>query len=354
MSVRELKKEIEAWMGGGHEIALATVVRTWGSSPRATGAKMAIRGDGAFVGSVSGGCVEGAVIETGLDVLKTTNPQLLHFGVSDDSAWEVGLACGGEIDVFVQRIDNALYTKTIDALSSEASVAIVTVIKGPDSLIGQQIVLMHDGVHKSSDAKLFELSTLDEINRLLDEGVSSVIQGMTSDANPLELFVDVITPPPTLVIIGGAHISVTLAQVAKQMGYRTVLIDPRQAFAKEERFAYLDARIPAWPQDALKELSLTQSTAVAVLTHDPKIDDPALLVALRSEAFYVGVLGSRKTQDARRMRLIEAGLGEKEVGRLRGPIGLDIGASTPEEIALAIMAEIIAVRRGRGGETIAI
>jgi len=352
--VRELKKEIEAWISGGHEIALATVVRTWGSSPRAAGAKMAIRGDGAFVGSVSGGCVEGAVIETGMDVLKTTVSQLLHFGVTDESAWDVGLACGGEIDVFVQRIENTLYAKTMEALSSEVSVAIVTIIKGPESLVGEQIVLMHGGVLKSSDAKYFEPSILGEVERLLNEGVSSVIKGMTLGADPVELFVDVITPPPALVIIGGAHISVALAQVAKQMGYRTVLIDPRQAFAKEERFTDLDARITAWPQDAVKELSITSSTAVAVLTHDPKIDDPALLIALRSEAFYVGVLGSRKTQDARRMRLIEAGLGEKEVGRLRGPIGLDIGASTPEEIALAIMAEIIAVRRGRGGETIAI
>ncbi len=350
--MRELKKEIETWISGGHEIALATVVKTWGSSPRAAGAKMAIREDGAFVGSVSGGCVEGAVIETGLEVLKTAMPRLLHFGVTDESAWEVGLACGGEIDVFVQRIENASYTKTIDALPSDSSIALVTIIKGPESLVGEQIVLMHDGTLKSSDAELFEPSILGEIERLFNEGVSSIIKGATLEADPVELFVDVITPPPMLVIIGGAHISVALAQVAKQMGYRTVLIDPRQAFAKEERFANLDVRITAWPQDALKELSLTPSTAVAVLTHDPKIDDPALVIALRSEAFYVGVLGSRKTQDARRMRLIEAGLGEKEIDRLRGPIGLDIGGSTPEEIALAIMAEIIAVRHGRGDETI--
>ena len=350
--MRELKKEIEAWISGGHEIALATVVRTWGSSPRAAGAKMAIRGDGAFVGSVSGGCVEGAVIETGLEVLKTAIPQLLHFGVTDDSAWEVGLACGGEIDVFVQRIENASYAKIMNASSSEVSVAIVTIIKGPESLIGEQVVLTHDGALELSDTILFEPSTLDEIERLVNEGVSSVIKGKTPGADPLELFVDVITPPPTLIIIGGAHISVALAQVAKQMGYHTVLIDPRQAFANEDRFSDLDTRLTAWPQDALNDISISPSTAVAVLTHDPKIDDPALLIALMSEAFYVGVLGSRKTQDARRIRLIEAGLGEKEVERLRGPIGLDIGGSTPEEIALAIMAEIIAVRRGRGGETI--
>ena len=348
----ELKNEIEAWISGGHEIALATVVRTWGSSPRAAGAKMAIRGDGAFVGSVSGGCVEGALIETGLDVLKTSVPQLLHFGVTDETAWEVGLACGGEIDVFVQRIENASYTKTIEALRSESSIAITTIVKGPDSLVGQQIFLLDDGAFKSPDTILFEPSTLNEINRLINEGISTVIQGTTSDADPVELFVDVITPPSTLVIIGGAHISVALAQVAKHMGYRTVLIDPRQAFAKEERFSDVDARITAWPQDALKELSLTPSTAVAVLTHDPKIDDPALLIALRSSAFYIGALGSRKTQAARRIRLKEGGLSEKEVDRLRGPIGLDIGASAPEEIGLAIMAEIIAVRRGRGGETI--
>lgn len=350
----ELKNEIESWISGGHEIALATVVRTWGSSPRTVGARMAVREDGVFVGSVSGGCVEGAVIEAGLDVLKTVQPRLLHFGVSDETAWEVGLACGGEIDVFVQRLEAALFVRIIDTLYSESTIAIVTVIKGPDSRVGEQILLLDDGSFKSSDAKRFEPSTLDEIKRLFNEGISSVMQGTTSDADPVELFVDVITPSPTLIIIGGAHISVALAQVAKQIGYRTALIDPRQAFAKEERFANLDVRITAWPQDAFKELSITPSTAVAVLTHDPKIDDPALLIALRSEAFYIGALGSRKTQAARRTRLIEAGLSEREVDRLRGPIGLDIGGSTPEEIALAIMAEIIAVRRGRGGETIAV
>ena len=229
----ELKNEIESWISGGHEIALATVVRTWGSSPRTVGARMAVREDGVFVGSVSGGCVEGAVIEAGLDVLKTVQPRLLHFGVSDEAAWEVGLACGGEIDVFVQRLEAALFVRTIDTLYSESTIAIVTVIKGPDSRVGEQILLLDDGSFKSSDAKRFEPSTLDEIKRLFNEGVSSVMQGTTSDADPVELFVDVITPSPTLIIIGGAHISVALAQVAKQIGYRTALIDPRQAFAKE-------------------------------------------------------------------------------------------------------------------------
>ncbi len=352
--MRELKKEIEAWISSGHEIALATVVRTWGSSPRGVGAKMVVRGDGAFAGSVSGGCVEGAVIEAGLDVLKTAKPRLLHFGVSDETAWEVGLACGGEIDVFVQKLEIGSFTQIRDAFSTGSSLAIVTVINGTESLVGEQIVLMHDDGPRSSDAMRFATSTSDEIERLFNGGVPSVIQGTTSNDDPVELYVEVIAPAPTLVIIGGAHISVALTQLAKHVGYRTVLIDPRQAFAKEERFSDLDARITTWPQDALKELSLTPSTAVAVLTHDPKIDDPALLIALRSEAFYIGALGSRKTQAARRMRLIEAGLSEKEVDRLRGPIGLAIGASTPEEIALAIMAEITAVRRGRGGERITI
>ena len=352
--MRESQKTIETWINSGQKIALATVVRTWGSSPRSVGAKMAIREDGVFVGSVSGGCVEGAVIEVGLDVLKTAEPQLLHFGVTDESAWEVGLACGGEIDVFVQKLEPISYAQTSDVYASDSSVAMVTIIQGPDELVGRQIVLLDDGTFTSSDVRLFDPSTSDEIKRLLNEGVSFAIQGRMSDADPAELFVDIIRPPPTLVIIGGAHISVALVQVAKQMGYHTVLIDPRQVFTKEERFSNLDTRITAWPQEVLKEQSLTSSTAIAVLTHDPKIDDPSLLIALRSDAFYIGVLGSRKTQDKRRKRLIEAGISKKDIDRLRGPIGLDIGASTPEEIALAIMAEIIAVRHGRDGETMTI
>lgn len=339
--MKEVIGAIDEWLAVGKPpIALATVISTWGSSPRKVGAKMAFTpGGGAIAGSVSGGCVEGAVIEAGGEVLAGGRPQLLHFGVADETAWDVGLACGGSIDVFVQPLDLAIYetVKTLVATHQVGSVA--TIIRGPDESIGRQLVM----------ARGMEIAgTLGDELDTMAVGLATKIH--SSSRVPLpdgsELFVDVLRPSPTLIIVGGAHIAVALAQMAHLVGFRTVVIDPRRAFAAESRFPGVDRLIHAWPDKALADFPIAADTAVVTLSHDPKIDDPAQRAALDSDAFYIGALGSRKTHAQRRERLAAMGFSAGQMDRIHAPVGLDIGASTPEEIALAIMGQIVAAYRG--------
>ncbi len=343
--MREVIADIERWRGLGKRIALATVIETWGSAPRGAGAKMALTADGEIAGSVSGGCVEGAVVEAGRQVLKTGQPQLLHFGVADETAWEVGLACGGNIDVFVQPLDVSVYEVARRAVEADRPAAIVSVVRGPVGWLGRQW-LMHD------DGRLAGSAPDDRIAAAARAASGAEqpqrINLPNAAPEPVELFVDVLLPAPTLIAIGGVHIAVALTAIAKTLGYRTVVVDPRRAFGNEMRFPHVDRLIQVWPDEALAQIGLTRSTAVVMLTHDPKLDDPALKIALPSPAFYVGALGSRKTQAQRRARLLAAGVSEAHLARLHGPIGLDLGARTPEEIALAVMAQIVAVRSGRG------
>jgi len=332
--VIEILPDLERWFDAGEAVALATVVDTWGSSPRGVGAKMGILADGRMVGSVSGGCVEGAVIEAGQEVLRTGSPVLLHFGVADETAWEIGLACGGEIDVFVQPLEASDFESMRIAINAGQLKAALTVISGDEQVVGKR--WLWDGSPGSAPKPY-----LPEIRSTYDGRASRRV--VLPDS---ALFVEVYEPDPRLIVVGGVHISIALARIAGVLGYRTVVIDPRRAFGSEERFGGIVDLVQAWPDEALEAQGIDRSTAVAVLTHDPKLDDPALMVALRSEAFYVGALGSRKTQARRRERLLEAGLTEAQLDRLHGPIGLDIGARTPEEIALAVMGEIVANRAG--------
>lgn len=346
--MRDVEERIRSWRKQDMPVALATVIQTWGSSPRKVGAKMGITAQGGIVGSVSGGCVEGAVIEVGQSVLSGESARLLHFGVPDETAWGVGLACGGEIDVFVEPLADQHFDLIRAAIASEEPVATATVIEGPETLVGRKLSAsgaQADQVVGSIDDGLDE-DVLDAVRPLLQQGQSRRVRLQTESGGEVDVFVDVVPPPPALVIVGGVHIAVALAELARTLGYRVTVIDPRRAFGSEDRFPEVDSLIQEWPQQALADLKLSTSTAVAVLTHDPKIDDPALLVALPSEAFYVGALGSQRTQAKRRKRLQEAGLTDSDLDRLHGPIGLDIGAQSPEEIALAVMAEIVAAKRG--------
>jgi xanthine dehydrogenase accessory factor len=345
--VKDVEQRIEAWRRRGEPVALATVIETWGSSPRKVGAKMAITQAGGIAGSVSGGCVEGAVIEVGQSVLAGEQPKLLHFGVADETAWGVGLACGGELDVFVEALDDAHFDLVRKAIAAEDPVATATVIDGPKALLGRKISASGEGavsIVGSIDDSLDD-AILESVRPRLKRGQSSRVT-IEPDAGPqVGVFIDVVPPPPALVIVGGVHIAVALAELAHTLGYRVTVIDPRRAFGSAERFPDVDSLSQAWPQVALADMKLSTSTAVAVLTHDPKIDDPALMIALPSAAYYVGALGSQRTQSKRRKRLQESGLSAADLDRLHGPIGLDIGAQSPEEIALAVMAEIIAAKR---------
>jgi len=339
--MRDILPDLDNWRADNNQsIALATVIQTWGSSPRRAGAKMAITPDGKITGSVSGGCVEGAVFESGVEVLKTGHPQLLHFGVADETAWEVGLACGGSIDIFVKPLDVRFFKSLRSILMEEQTAVIVTVVRGSDELLGREILLRDNGDVTGTISNELDAQVLQEARVTLSNGKSQRL--MLNES--IEIFLEVILPPPTLIVVGGVHITIALMALAKTLGYRTVVIDPRSAFGSEARFPHVDQLIQLWPDEAFQQIPPNRSTAIAMLTHDPKLDDPALKIALPSSAFYVGALGSKTTQAKRRQRLLDDGLTEAQLNRLHGPIGLEIGAGTPEEIAMSIMAEIVSAR----------
>ena len=346
--MQDILADLARWRSENKSIALATVLQTWGSSPRGVGSKMALTLDGNMTGSVSGGCVENAVVEAGIQTLKTNRPQLLHFGVTDETAWEVGLACGGSIDIFVRPLENNSFIELLSALENNKPLVIATVIRGPDTFLGREI-LIHE--HSRSTGWLGN-----DWNGQIDKLATQVIfQGISQRIelnDNIEIFFDTILPPPTLIMVGGVHIAVALSSLAKTLGYRTVVIDPRKAWGDKERFPKVDQLIQTWPGDAFGQIGITRSTAIATLTHDPKLDDPALEFALSSPAFYVGALGSKTTQAERRKRLLRDGLTVSQLDRLHGPIGLDINAQTPEEIALAIMAEVVDAHRKQKQESV--
>lgn len=339
-NVREILPDVETWLAQGKSVAIATVIQTWGSSPRREGARMAITPDGGISGSVSGGCVEGAVFEAAVESLKTNRPRLLHFGVTDETAWDVGLACGGSIEIFVNPLDTEFFKTLRSVLDEEIPAALVTLIRGPDEKVGREILIHGNGdvIASSVDGQSIKAAKL---------SMNSLTEGTTQRVlleDGIELFIEPLLPTPTLIAVGGAHISIALMELAKTMGYRTIVVDPRKAFGNGQRFPHVDRLIQSWPDEAFQQIPITHNTAVAMLTHDPKLDDPALKIALSSPAFYVGALGSRLTQTKRRQRLLEDGLTEEQLDRIHGPIGIDIQARTPEEIALSILSEIVAAR----------
>jgi xanthine dehydrogenase accessory factor len=291
---------------------------------------MALTEDARIAGSVSGGCVEAAVIEEGREVLSTGAAKLLHFGVSDETAWNVGLTCGGATEILVEKLDPGVLQAFAEAERTRSALARAVTIRGGE--VGRT-VLIREGESASSEIERAAL-------RALEQGQSEVVTAASGE----EVFLDVELPPPSIVMIGGVHISIALTAMAKAIGYRTIIIDPRAVFGNEERFPHADRLIQEWSDEGLEALGLDRSSAVVTLTHDPKIDDPALAVALRSPAFFVGALGSRKTQEKRTRRLLERGLTEADLSRLRAPVGLPIGARSPEEIALSILSQIVAAR----------
>ncbi len=336
-------------------MALATIVTTWGSAPRPAGSKMAVNDRGQMAGSVSGGCVEAAVVEEALGVLRSGRPKVIHFGVSDQTAWEVGLACGGEIDLFVEPLAPllvgqgeapAVFDRLSQALSEETPAVRAVVIEGDDELLGKTWLVTPDARGSGSMPAALALAVEPQARALLGQVAPRVVAGPAGSA-ARKILLDVQPSAPRLVIVGGVHIAIALSRLARGLGYRVTIVEPRRAFGTRERFPEADEIVTQWPDEALRAIGLTHSTAVAILSHDPKLDDPALQVALPSRAFYVGALGSKRTQEQRRARLREAGLSEELIARLHGPIGLDLGGREPEEIALSILAEIVAVRSGR-------
>ena len=330
---------VENWLHDDRSIALATVTKTWGSAPRREGSKMAVTSDVAMIGSVSGGCVEGAVIEEAKAGMKDGQPRLLKFGVADDTAWEVGLTCGGRIHVYVEPLDKTWWEVVANAAKADALVTTVTILEGDSA--GEKVLFdaQNNPVYKT--ARLSDI----QVNEFADIARKTLQSGQMT-INETEIMVDVIAPRPHLIIIGGVHVAIPLKNIAQELGFRVSLIDPRRAFATEERFPDVNAIMHTYPDKSLPELGLDKNTYLAVLTHDPKIDDKALTTALPSDVPYIGVLSSSKTHEKRTARLLEAGIPQEQIDRIYTPIGIDLGSRTPEEIALGIMAQIVAVRNG--------
>ncbi len=333
----EIIHTVEQWIQSGERIALATVTQTWGSAPRRVGAKMAMTDKLAMVGSVSGGCVETAVVEEAIKSLKNGKPHLLHFGVSDDTAWEVGLTCGGKISVFVEPLDLQWWSLISASIKRDEQVSTLTALTG--EMAGQKLILDQNGqvTYRVGDEIQNQQTAIIDALKQMRQSQQITIKG-------IDVLFDIYQPRPHLIMIGGVHVAMPLQYFAQTLGFRISVIDPRQVFATQERFPLAEHILHAYPDKALIELGLNSNTYITILTHDPKIDDPALITALSSNAAYVGVLSSKRTHQARLERLREANVPQAELERIRTPIGVDIGAATPEEIALSIMAEIIAVR----------
>lgn len=318
-----------AWLSDGKRAALATVVNTWGSSPRPAGSQLAVREDGAFVGSVSGGCVEGAVVEEALGVIAGGAPRLLSFGVADETAWEVGLACGGKIRVLVESLAGApdrLAQLLADRAAKRTVVVATTLATGEQRLI-----------HPFEPA---QGSDVDPALRTAATAAAVAGQSTSCELAGDEIFLRVHSPPLRLVVVGAVHIAQALCPMAAIAAFAVTVVDPRTAFATQERFPGV-ALSTEWPDRALEALALDHRSAVVTLTHDPKLDEPALAAALRSGAFYVGALGSTRTQAARLGRMRALGFDDATLARIHGPVGLDIGARSAAEIAVSILAQIV-------------
>lgn len=331
--MKEILDNLKHWLASDEQIALATVVNAQGSSPRPLGSCMAVTGSGKMIGSVSGGCVEGAVFEEAQRVLEGEPPQRLRYSAVDESGWQVGLACGGTIEVYVEPLTES-HRRLLDALEQEETVALATRLDG-----GGHLLAWPDG-RREGDQSL--APQLPDLFPGPDAALCRRPEG--------DIFLQVFAPPPTLTIVGAVHIAMPLTALAKTLDFHVRLVDARRAFATEERFPDVDELVIAWPQEALEPQHLRPQDAVVVLTHDPKFDVPALEAALKQPVGYIGLLGSTKTQAKRQQALRERGFDEEELARIHGPVGLDLGGESPAEIALAIMAEIVAVRHNRRGE----
>lgn len=305
------------WHRAGRGAALATVVETWGSAPRRVGAQMVVSGDGQIEGSVSGGCVEGAVMVEAMDAIDSGKGTLLEFGVSDGDAFAVGLACGGTIKVLIEPVGTVLsedvLAELVAARSARKAVAYVASTETGGG------ILIHEGF---ADRFRMDRSGVEEDGR----------------------FVAIHNPPLRLVVVGAVHIAQALVPMARIAGFDPIIVDPRAAFGSEARFPG-ETILDEWPDEAMEKVGLDTRTALVLLTHDPKLDDPALHIALKSDAFYIGALGSTRTHAKRVERLTEAGFSKEDIARIHGPIGLDIGAASPAEIGVSILSEMLSVLR---------
>ena len=311
--VDDILTPMSVWLKEKRKVALATVISTWGSAPRPVGGQMAIDSNGEIIGSVSGGCIEGAVINEGINSINDGKLRIKDYGISNNMAWEVGLACGGELKILIQPLnleDKIVYSIVENIKNREPTKLIINCLTGSRHI---------------DNSMINQVSTYDKTK---------------------EEFIHVIDPKPRLFIVGAVHIAQALISLAKIADFEIILIDPRDHFATEDRFPNCKI-INEWPDTALSNFILDKATHLVTLTHDPKIDDPALIYTLKKDIGYIGSLGSKKTHNKRCERLIDIGFCQSDLSKIHGPIGLNIKAKTPAEIAISIMAEIINFRRSK-------
>ncbi|MFF2298745.1 XdhC family protein [Arthrobacter sp. efr-133-R2A-120] len=358
--MREVLDDLVAAMAAGHTVGLGTVVRTFRSAPRPAGAAMMVDADGSAVGSVSGGCVEGALYELATKVVESGKPVLQRYGISDDAAFEVGLTCGGILDIFVEPVSTENFpelAQVADDVGAGRPVAIVTVIEHPDpAWLGRHLVVRPEGFVGSLGSERADHAVSDDVQGLLAAGRNTTLMyGPDGQrrGEGMRVFALSFAPQPRMLVFGAIDFAAAVAKQGTFLGYRVTVCDARAVFATAARFPQADEVVVEWPhrylQAQISAGQVDERTVICVLTHDPKFDVPLLELALRHNVAYVGAMGSRRTHHDRLERLREAGLGEAELAKLSSPIGLDLGSRTPEETAVSIAAEIIALHWGGGG-----
>ncbi|MEU3984364.1 XdhC/CoxI family protein [Streptomyces sp. NPDC026672] len=346
--MREILPRLRELVDAGTPFALATVVGVRGSAPRQPGAALAVTPDGRVIGSVSGGCVEGAVYEAATEALTTGEARLHTYGIADEDAFAVGLTCGGTLEILVRAHDprDPALTRLLDLTARDEPVAVATVTGGAAPL-GARLVATAEGAYGTLGHAGLDRTAADEARGLLASGTTAVRHvgaGGQRRMDEVTLFVQSFRPPARMLVFGAIDHAAATARMGAFLGYRVTVCDARPVFATPERFPGADEVVCAWPHDYLAGTGVDERTVVCVLTHDPKFDVPLLLAALRTPAGYIGVMGSRRTHEDRTRRLREAGADDAGLARLRSPIGLDLGARTPEETAVSIAAEIVAAR----------
>ncbi|GEL20499.1 XdhC family protein [Pseudonocardia asaccharolytica] len=362
--MRDVMDQLEGWWKNGEPAALATVVNTFRSAPRQPGASMLVGPGGEAVGSVSGGCVEGAVYELGGQVLTDGRPVLQRYGVSDDDAFAVGLTCGGILDIFVEKVSPTTFAQldqVTEAVRQESPVAVATVVAGPAERLGTRLIVWPDRVAGGTGSARLDDAIRDDTRGLLDAGRNAMLHyGVEGQrrGEGLDVFVESFAPPPRMIVFGAIDFAAAVAKMGTFLGYRVTVCDARPVFATASRFPSANEVVVEWPHRYLQAEAeagrIDRRTVITVLTHDPKFDVPVLEIALRlPEVGYIGAMGSRRTHEDRLARLREAGLTEAELARMSSPIGLDLGARTPEETAVSIAAEMIALHWGGEGVRLA-
>ncbi|MFG2340864.1 XdhC family protein [Streptomyces yangpuensis] len=355
----DIAEELNRWVEQGRDFAVATVVAVGGSAPRQPGAALAVDSEGTAIGSVSGGCVEGAVYELCRQALEDGRTVTERFGYSDDDAFAVGLTCGGIIDILVTPVPagsaaRGVFEAALAAASRGEAAALARIAEGPDELMGRAVLVRTDGPFAGGLGGHPELdrTVAEEARAMLDAGRTGVLE-IGADGRlcgePLKVLVESSVPPPRMIVFGAIDFASALVRIGKFLGYRVTVCDARPVFATKNRFPEADEIVVDWPHRYLESTEVDGRTVLCVLTHDAKFDVPLLELALRLPVAYVGAMGSRRTHEDRNKRLRDVGVTELELARLRSPIGLDLGARSPEETALSIAAEIVANRRGGSG-----